>query len=44
MESSETYKNGVVDSLLINNERVKLISIHMLKDLKPINNEEFGYY
>lgn len=38
--TSETLRNGVV----VNSENVKIISNHVPKHLKPLNNEQFGYY
>ena len=38
--TSETLRNGVV----VNLEKVKRVSDHVSKHLKPINNEELGYY
>lgn len=38
--TSETLRNGVV----VNSENVKYISNHLPKHLKPLNNEQLGYY
>jgi hypothetical protein len=38
--TSETLRNGVV----VNSENVKVISNHVPKHLKPLNNEQLGYY
>lgn len=39
-ETSETLRDGVV----VNSENVKRISDHVPKHLKPLNNEQLGYY
>jgi len=39
-ETSETLRDGVV----VNSENVKRISDHVSKHLKPLNNEQLGYY
>jgi hypothetical protein len=39
-ETSETLRNGVV----VNSEHVKHISKHVPKHLKPLNNQQLGYY
>ena len=38
--TSETLRNEIV----VSNENIKLISIHVPKHLKPLNNEQFGHY
>lgn len=38
--TSETLRNGVVENL----ENVKRVSDHVPKHLKPLNNNELGYY
>jgi hypothetical protein len=38
--TSETLRDGVV----INSENVKRVSDHLPKHLKPLNNEQLGYY
>ena len=38
--TSETLRNGVV----VNSENVKHVSNHVPKHLKPLNNEQLGYY
>jgi hypothetical protein len=38
--TSETLRNGVV----VNLENVKRVSDHVPKHLKPLNNEQLGYY
>lgn len=40
--TSETVRNGVVKRIV--SERVKHISIHVPKHLKPVNNEQLGHY
>lgn len=39
-ETSETLRDGVV----VNSDNVKRISDHVPKHLKPLNNEQLGYY
>lgn len=38
--TSETLRNGIV----VNSEHVKIISDHVTKHLKPLNNEQLGHY
>jgi hypothetical protein len=38
--TSETLRNGVV----VNSENVRRVSDHVPKHLKPLNNEQLGYY
>ena len=38
--TSETLRNEIVE----NSENIKLISDHIPKHLKPLNNEQLGYY
>jgi len=38
--TSETLRNGIV----VNSENVKRVSDHVPKHLKPLNNEQLGYY
>lgn len=38
--TSETLRNGIV----VNSEHVKIISNHVTKHLKPLNNEQLGHY
>lgn len=38
--TSETLRNGIV----VNSEHVKNVSDHVPKHLKPLNNEQLGYY
>lgn len=38
--TSETLRNGVV----VNSENIKRVSDHVPKHLKPLNNEQLGYY
>ena len=40
VETSETLRNGIV----INLEKIRLISEHRPVHLKPLNNKELGYY
>ena len=39
-ETSETLRNEIV----VNTENVKLISVHVPKHLKPLNDDQFGHY
>lgn len=39
--TSETLRDGVV---VVNSENVKRVSDHLPKHLKPLNNEQLGYY
>lgn len=41
LRTSETLRNEIVNTVL---EKIKPISVHVPKHLKPINDEQFGHY
>ena len=42
-KTSETLNNGIIENFS-SGENIKFISIHVPKHLKPLNDEQFGYY